>query len=265
MKKWYAIFAVVLCAVCMVFLLNGRNDASAANTQELISGTLQKLGASDARAVDADDADCLVYVSADGGMSYYFNAETAALEKIMNDSIETMELEQESMALEPGMLRNAALEFAADCIDYQLIGELFVTAETVSGDTTTYEIVEKYNGIPTGTKVGLVYRNDGVLFGCAPHYGTVFVKKADGKVSLVKGDNFIGEAEAINRAADALSAELDFEIDDRAAIVVEMDALGGELYYSVMIENADQNNLSRVYNIQIDAYSGEVLEILYTF
>lgn len=264
MKKWYAIFTAVLGVVCMVFLLNGRNNASAANTQELISGTLQKLGISDARSVAADDADCLVYVSADEGMSYYFNAETAVLEKIMNDSIEAMELEQESMALEPDVLRNAALEFAANCIAHQMIGELFVTVETVSGDTTTYEIIEKYNGIPTGTKIGLIYRNDGVMFGCAPHYGSVFVKKADGRVELVKGDDFIGEDEAIACAVEALCAELDSEIDDSVEIAVEMEALGGELFYSVVIQNADRDNSSRVFDVEIDAYTGDVLEILYT-
>lgn len=267
MKKWYVVLAAVLCVVCAIFLLNGKNDASAANAQELISDTLQKLGVSDAVLAPVDDeeaADYAVYVSPAEGMSYYFDTGTGVLEKIMNDGIEQMVLEPESMTMEPEALRNVALEVAADCIAPQMIGELYVTVETVSGDTTTYEIIEKYNGIPTGTKIGLIYRNDGILFACVPHYGAVFVKKADGRVELVKGDDFIGEDEAAARAVDALRLELDSEIDDAMVISVEMTARGGELSYAVMIENADQSNPSRVFDIRIDAYTGDVLEILYT-
>lgn len=265
MKKWYVMLTAVLCVVCVIFLLSGKNDVLAANAQELISDTLQRLEVSDAVLAPIDNAeDCVVYTSAKDGMSYYFNAGSGVLEKIVNDDVEQMELGEDDMALEPDALRSVALDAAANSIAPQMIGELYVKLETVSGDTTTYEIIEKYDGIPTGTKIGLIYRNDGELFACVPHYGSVFVKKADGRVTLVKGDDFIGEDEAASHAIDALRSELDYEIGDATVISVEMTALGGELSYAVMIENADQSDPLRVYDIRIDAYTGAVLEILFT-
>lgn len=266
MKKWYMMLAAAICAVCLFSLIYGKNDASAANSKELISGTLQQLGVSDAVLVSADDgaADCAVYVSAADSMSYYFDAGTGVLEKIMNDGIERMELGAEDRPMEPEVLRNAALEYAAYCIAPQMIGDLYVTVQTVSGDTTTYEIIEKYNGIPTGTKIGMIYRNDGLLFACVPHYGSVFAERANGRVELVKGDDFIGENEAAEFAVEALREEIGSEISDSAVVSVELEALGGELFYRVMIENADRSNLSRVFDVEIDAYTGDILEILYT-
>lgn len=267
MKKWFGMLAVILCVVCAVVLLGGNRNASAVMAEELMADTLQELNVSDAVLSFEDDGEggqYAVYTSAAKGMRYYFYGESGALARIMNDAVTTMKLESEDMAIAPEELRNAALEFASDCIANQRIGELYVSLETISADETTYEITEKYDGIPTGTKLGLIYRNDGVLFACVPHYGSVFVQKPDGRVELAKGDEFIGEEAAKEQTVEAMRTELGAELPDDAVLTVAMDARGEELFYSILVENIDPDRLSMMYNVEIDAYTGEVLGVFRT-
>lgn len=269
MKKRYLAIVAVLCILLVVYLTQNMNDVSAATADEMIAQTLQELGVSDVEITEVEEGASggyTAYSSASKGLIYYFNAASGDLKRIVCADYGQMELTLalDETTMEPAMLRSVALEFAADCIVNRKIGDLTVELETVSGSTTTYEIIEMYDGIPTGTKLGMIYRNDGQLVSCIPHYGSVFVKEADGRVRLIKGDDFVGEAEALNKAYEALRVELGSDVDPSAVTTVKMEATGGELYYSVVFQNADPNNPTRLYDVEIDAYSGDILGIART-
>lgn len=269
---------VLVLAVGIVPAVLFATQSSATSTQSKIDAKLEDLGAFDAQdqGIVADPFDetleYRLYTSQANNLQYYFNPDTGdycksnALVSPMRDQEDaTVEIQSEpAPALSREELRSIALEYAKNCVQDDLFGELRLDSET----STFYYFYEYYNDQRTGTRVTVTVHEDGEVTGSVCKITTLYQRNEDGTYSLKNGTDFISEEEAYAAADRAMMEALDGVISsaDPDGAVCDMDNDHNNIFYIVQIPFQDtcETPCTRYCTIHVDAYTGEILALDYT-
>lgn len=261
------------------------NAEPAETTEEIIQKTFEKLEVSDAEYVgqfsydNGKEGEYILYFSEATGMEYHFRAETGDLFQFMpsvtiSGEVRGSEQEQgepqsESQTeMTEDELREYILDYAANHVPYDLIGELTIETEHDCGVFYIYTIRELYDGMETGSIIHIDCGYDGSILWCYFQEGSIFRKNNNGTYSLINGIDFIGEEAAVEKAHEyftAVTAEQGRTLSIvEGAETIEMKALEDKLYYLVTVSATDDTDWEWHYYFEIDAYTGEMLSTYYS-
>lgn len=271
MMKKMRIMLVPLLLVLTVISCLAVQRAKVFSPEESALRVLQELNVKDAAYMgsavldERDPIEYFHYQSESTGMSLYFDQSDGRLRLAQAEGDYGAESDRALLTDEEHRLW--ILEQAEIYISTALIGELRVETQSGSvGKPRDYELVEYYDGIPTGTKVFVHCTKNGEIFYVIPVYGSLFEKTAFGGYVLKRGDSLIGETEAI-QIAEAEIAVLALETaytrtDDPVDIV--LSASGEKLFFRITLETIHENGWARAYVVDVDAYDGSILEVGFT-
>ena len=215
----------------------------------------------------------LHYYSNETEMDYYFDADTGLLrfararnvDEIL-DNTGTGEQTVYSVESVSGDSKQIALDYASVAIAPYLIGELRVVSENFNNYYHICEIREYFQGQETGTKSSLFYTPDGTVFNCINVIGSVFQKNADGVITPVNGDILIEETTAVSVAKEAVCAKMQERgwgnniLED--TVTCNLEASGDKRFF--MVEMTTDTQWGTIFWVEVDAYSGEILDLYFT-
>ena len=150
-------------------------------------------------------------------------------------------------------------EYAAEQLGGKLVGELEIVRKHGFSGQYTYELREVANGIPTGTRIGTTWLQDGTMGSFIPKLGSVY---GDQQPEIV-----LSEEAAIEIALQTVTervAGTSYALTDKAP-ECELDASGDKLYYAVAIDTySEKENYTVIYTVRVDVTDGTVLEVQFT-
>lgn len=263
--------AIMIALVVLMMALLARNSpVSAAHNQ--VQRTLDALGVADAQRVDIlsdGEEERILYTSEEYQKCFYFHVDTGILDEIIPYSLTDPDYEPPEGWLPPQQLAPAGteerhetlLEYAAACITPNQIGELVLEIEQDQGVLHSYSVVEYYEGVPTGTRVSIncsadQLRSTQVVIGSRPQ------RNADRADTLTQKSQQITENAAVENAISWVKNESATKPKNICTdeITCELFASGEALYYFVQVPFDEGVGYVRSYCVQIDAYTGEVLQ-----
>lgn len=270
-KKRFIIVLLLLVSTIAVGSILSSLRSSAASVQNKIEDTLDRLGVTDAVSVGANHNvderlnEYLLYTSASTGTGYFFESEYGQLVQVWDASMMGVETPENEISVMSVMgvedLESVALEYAAACVGSDLIADLEIRQSHNAGYGYVYTVVEKYDGIETGTVVVVTCDNQGKIISCEVTIGNLFEKNEDGNITSKNGMALI-EA---NAAKDTMYNAMTQEAGDLVAelqwedTVCELRANGEKMYYFIRIFFKDDNGTERAFSGNVDAYTGEIL------
>ncbi len=266
--------AKILVAVCVNIVLAlsvavmSAARPKAYTTAEAIECAFEAMELKDARFVGEKTISelyedvCLLYTSEEAHMAFYFDPRTGslALAKNLNADFEA----DSSPYAELTAQEHTAyvMEYAKASIAADLIGVLEVEEAPSEDDySKNYVFAEYHEGIPTGTRVIVSCLFNGEIHYIMPQFGELFQPAWFGRYELRRGNKFIGETSACEIAVKRVEQVGEGYLPTGSEPVVELCAMGEELFYEVMLETVNSFDWNRNYTIRVDAYDGEVLRL----
>lgn len=263
MKRWI----LLVLALCLTGCAQDRPKTPEAR----IAAVLEATEAQDAVFVAREPLSILSgdeylhYISEAAQMSFYFRPEDGSLALAENPQADFEAAASAYSDLSAEEHTAYAMAYAQACIAADLIGELEVEEAPDEDDySKDYVFAEYYDGIPTGTRVFVsCLRNDEIYY-VMPKFGNLFEPGAFGGYRLRNGRDFIGEKAARETALGQLEQIGGEYRPTEAEPVIELRAMGEDLFYRVSMEAATETGWFRIYTVDVDAYDGEILETTYT-
>lgn len=262
MKRWI----LLVLALCLTGCAQDRPKTPEAR----IAAVLEATEAQDAVFVAREPLSILSgdeylhYISEAAQMSFYFDPEDGSLVKAKNENSNTESTSVYSDFTSESHLEYA-MEYAKACAAADLIGELQVELSPAEdAQSRDYIFAEYYDGIPTGTRIAVNCRPNGEIYSVMPKFGNLFEPGAFGGYRLRNGRDFIGEETARETALGQLEQIGGEYRPTEAEPVIELRAMGEDLFYRVSMEAATETGWFRIYTVDVDAYDGEILETTYT-
>ena len=238
--------------------------------EEMISGTLEQLDASDAvfiKTIDNENDAFLEYHSDSTGYTYRFVQSTGvlwSLNCIDSDSFDTT-VSTFSVPLSDAERNETVLEFISSIFNDALIGELEIISERDAGYAYKYIIREYYNGMETGSSASVTCAYDGTVQRCNVTFGTIFERNWDGSITLRDDSPFIGEEAAIAIALD----EVESHAAQRGCILLPetaetaIRASENQQYYEVSVDTTQSDGYIVGYIVRVDVHSGEITFLVF--
>lgn len=162
--------------------------------------------------------------------------------------------------------QNIAIKYFNTYNTAKITGEIISKGSEIEGIGYVYEVIEKIGELETGTKASVVINNEGKLLSAS------FIQGDSSLVSKYSSTDTITE----NQAYDiALKAVIDFrqkndiidvteESIKEASYSAQLKTFKDKMYWNVsMPVKLDSNSDVRNYYVQVDVFSGSVLEIAY--
>lgn len=264
---------LIPCAAALSLIVLGlvffRPAADAADVEEAIRAQLLELGDPSAVSAgstqsEANGAEYLLYHSEERQRDYRFDASgnlaavfSTAEEAVPSDAPELNAQEEEA-------LNRTMAEFAERCISAFRIGTVEqVSSSHFSGDYV-YEFREVYQGIPTGSRVAVECRQDGTIYYAIVTKGAVF-ETTRKKTVKPRVEIAISEERAIGLAERAIRDRLaDGETITDDARACNLDATGGQLYYTVELSAAKPGADPTIYWVKVSTADGSILDVTAT-
>lgn len=187
----------------------------------------------------------------------------AVFSTLPNDCFEKSE---ERPCMKENEIDDAMRDFAAKCISAYRIGEIQMVSKNQFAGTCIYEFCEVYDGIQTGSRIGLECLQDGTISYAMITKGTVFEKTEAGEIKLA-AEKKITEQQAIEIAVRTVSER----IKDSGYAIAEdsiscrLEATGAALYYTVEIDTfSEKEQYTVAYWAKISVADGNVLDLVFT-
>lgn len=291
MKKATRNIIIALTALILiltaVFLLHPRSaPASHMTPQELIDYTLESLDAADAvldteemarqkqakEGLDVQYLD-LIYRDPSDQTQYFFREDTGRLSMVWHEDYtgdpalwdseaDPNEEEREALArayaeklVQPYRIGELRLEWFQDCMHRSN------EDRTKHRTAYRYHYQEFMGDLPTGTDVYVEIWAQGDNHSGTLHVGNIFQPNLFGSYSPKNGTNFIPMETAEELGFQEVSAEYS---DAPYEISTEFVAYRDSFAYEVNVEDTDPNNpICHSSTVLIDAYSGEILEVMH--
>lgn len=233
-------------------------------------GTIQNIGLADAQYLgtfpwdNGLEGDYILYHSDSTGFDYYFDPDTGYLDSIVR--AETAAALTEEYELADDDRRAQLLAYVESCIQPSIIGQLSIEKENFNGFAYHYTIVETYSDMETGTVITAMGTPGGQIEYCLFRVGTVFQKNSDGTVTLSNPDPFIDEEDALQIARSAVAEQISGTENTIAESTepVKIKAKEDRLYYSITIDVQEPSGYTVKYFVQVDVYTGDVLDLSFT-
>lgn len=169
------------------------------------------------------------------------------------------------LALQSGELDAIVLEYADKAIEMQRFGELEIVSVTMNNGIATYELREMHGEVPTGTRIGGTWLQDGTLVNVTICYGEVFHGIPSG--AKKEPGIQISEDQAISIAMATVEERIagtGYRVEGKPA-TCKLDANRGDLFYAVSIDTySEAEDYVVTYTVRISSENGKVLETEYT-
>lgn len=265
---------IVMCIILVVMLsvvgmYITRTEAFSA--EEAVTYALDAMKLDDAQFVGKEPLTALsedvylLYTSEEAHMAFYFDPQDGSLAMAKNQNADFEADSSPYAELTAQEHTDYVMEYAQAAIAADLIGALEVEeAPAEDAYSKNYVFAEYYEGIPTGTRVTVSCLSNGEIHYIMPVFGELFQPASFGRYELRSGDEFIGEASAGEIAVKRVEEVGEGYLPTDTEPVIELRAMGGDLFYEVMLETANSLDWNRTYTIRVDAYDGEVLLTGYT-
>lgn len=274
MNRKHSIVITVFLLLLTAAMLISCTGQAPADPEARIAAVFSALGVTDAEfAEQVSDPEqkedgCLLYTSQATKMGYFFDPDTGAPVSIQRfDRLESPYREDDPVAPEPMLLPRqtrdeAMLRYAQALLGENGFGQLSILVSQDEGSVHRYTVVETYEDIETGTRIGFTCSSDGHITRVNVELGRIFKQDRSGKWVIAAGDKLIGEEAAIAIAREGFE-QLDVvkrSVSDD--ITCELTASQDTLRYAVEIHFTDGNGWTRGYTALIDAHTGELLNNL---
>ncbi len=261
-RKWTAV-AVILAVVMIFAISTGNLGYGDALTDEEVRSYLESIGAAD--AVYVDNAPGLdlpdgtpsskrydIYHSDVTGYDYYFHSNSGLLWKVYDPD----GLDKDVEVVSDEVWKQRVLESVSLYLGDRQIGELEFESANVTGDWCTTRVVEKYQGMETGTRVYVRCLRDGTPITCQLRYGSVFSEVPGGAVSVQNVQGLLGEEVACTMALEAMEEHLDGMTVQSTSC--ELKAVEDTQYYQVTLTVQTEPYIIE-FRARLDSHSGELL------
>lgn len=268
--KGKKIFVCFVCAIGVLVLaaagLKLQADPVPTASMEVIANQLDRLGAQDALFLGEENYLCpggepfagesyLLYHSDDTGLNYCFDPSLGVLERIENPVEPEYPNPANPNAVFPESTHqqrhDTVLELGRACLGPNRRGDLEITKESYNGSFYLCILTEMDAGEETGASVMVQCMPDGTILSCIPRAETVVKTRAEK----------IGEQAAIDAAYEALREQLGTQIVTEEECALK--ANGAVQYYLVTL-TVQTKPVAIVYYAEIDAVTGEALDIYWT-
>lgn len=280
-KMWLCSFLSVASFVLIAFIavcMSRTAVASKSVTEAAAEERLRALDIPDAVLTErytneADGKDYYLYRSEKTGYEYHFYVETGELAQMEwieppKTEMGVERIDENKAAISDEERYKIAIDFAEKYIAPYQIGELVLELDHYTNFCYFMNFMEEYQGERTGTNVFLTCMPDGTITDCRVARGEIFQKDESGAITVADSRPLIGEEAAIAAACGVAEARIaqDGGTLDESSIVCSLRAHENKRYYRVVLTISAiwfeeyGEAIDSEYTIQIDAYTGEVLE-----
>lgn len=164
-------------------------------------------------------------------------------------------------ALKSEELDKMVVEYFKESAKY---GALEIVSKNGFSGKYTYTLREVLDGIPTGTRIGTSWLQDGTLVSAVIHQGSVFSDSPNGVKAV---ETQITQAEAIEIATKAVEEQIagtSYAFGGKSA-ACSLDAIEDTLFYAVVIDTySETEDYVVTYTVAVSVTDGTVLEVEHT-
>ncbi len=180
------------------------------------------------------------------GYDYYFHRNSGLLWEVDDPDGKKKEVE----AVSDQVWKQRVLESVSMYLGENQIGQLEFESAHVNGSWCTSNVVEKYQGMETGTSVFVQCLRDGTTLTCLLRYGSIFPEALDDR-------NLLGEEKACAKAVKAMEKHMGGMTVQRTTC--ELKAVEDYRYYRVTLTVQTEPYIIEFY-AHLDPHTGMLLE-----